>query len=224
MNLRDYERPSLTTDVVVFRIYEEPATNSRKPAQKKLQVLLIERSNEPQKGKWSLPGGFVNIDEEIGANALRKLKEKTGISGNFYMEQLFTWGNIGRDERGRVISVSYLGLVKPETYENNGGTAKQIWMDIDSAMQMSLAFDHNEILKYALERLRGKMEYTDIVFNLLPDEFTINDCRAIYELVWRKKVDNFRRRIEKYVEPTGKIQAGKQFRPAELYKWRLTDE
>ena len=109
-------------------------------------------------------------------------------------------------------------------YENNGGTAKQIWMDIDSAMQMSLAFDHNEILKYALERLRGKMEYTDIVFNLLPDEFTINDCRAIYELVWRKKVDNFRRRIEKYVEPTGKIQTGKQFRPAELYKWRLTDE
>ena len=223
MNLRDYERPSLTTDIVLLRVKEYPL-NSRKNPYKRLEVLLIERSSDPQKGKWSLPGGFVNIDEEIEANALRKLREKTGISGNFYTEQLYTWGNIDRDERGRVISVSYLGLVNPATYINEGGTERQIWMDVELAMCTPLAFDHNEILKYAIARLKGKMEYTDIVFNLLPDEFTIRDIQMLYELVFNKKQDNFRRRIEQYVEPTGKIQTGKQFRPAELYKWRLTNE
>ena len=120
MSLKNYERPSLTTDIVVFRIFNMQSSNTRKNAYKRLQVLLVERSTEPQKGKWSLPGGFVNIDEEIGDNALRKLREKTGVTGNFYTEQLYTWGNIDRDERGRVISVSYLGLVKPETYTNSG--------------------------------------------------------------------------------------------------------
>ena len=220
MSLKEYERPSLTTDMVVFRIHEIQSTNSRKNSYKRLQVLLIERNSEPQKGKWSLPGGFVNIDEEIEANALRKLQEKTGVSGDFYVEQLFTWGNLNRDERGRVISVSYLGLVKPETYVNAGGAEKQTWMDVEVAMYMPLAFDHSEILKYAVERLRGKMEYTDIVFNLLPDEFTIQDIKAIYELLFNKKQDNFRRRIEKYVMPANKTRTGGQFRPAELYKWR----
>ena len=220
MSLKNYERPSLTTDVVVFRIHEIQSTNSRKNSYKRLQVLLIERSSEPQAGKWSLPGGFVNIDEEIEANALRKLREKTGVYGNFYTEQLYTWGNVERDERGRVISVSYLGLVKPETYINAGGTEKQRWVDLEIALQEDLAFDHKEIIKYAVERLKGKMEYTDIVFNLLPDEFTIHDVKAIYELLFYKKQDNFRRRIEKYVEPMNKMRTGGQFRPAELYKWR----
>lgn len=196
------------------------SSNTRKNAYKRLQVLLIERSAEPQKGKWSLPGGFVNIDEEIGANVLRKLKEKTGVSGDFYTEQLYTWGNIDRDERGRVISVSYMGLVKPETYSNSGGTEYQKWIDIEIALQMDLAFDHKEIIKYAIERLKGKMEYTDIVFNLLPDEFTIHDVKAIYELLFDKRQTNFNRRIEKYIEPLNKIKTGGQFRPAELYRWK----
>lgn len=220
MSLANYERPSLTTDIVVFRIRDMQSSNTRKNAYKRLEVLLIERSTEPQKGKWSLPGGFVNIDEEIGANALRKLKEKTGVIGNFYTEQLYTWGDIDRDERGRVISVSYMGLAKPETYSNSGGTEKQRWVDLEIALQEDLAFDHKEIIKYAVERLKGKMEYTDIVFNLLPDEFTIHDVKAIYELLFYKKQDNFRRRIEKYVEPLNKIKSGGQFRPAELYRWR----
>lgn len=221
MSLKNYERPSLTTDIVVFRIRDMQSSNTRKNAYKRLEVLLIERSTEPQKGKWSLPGGFVNVDEEIGANALRKLKEKTGVIGNFYTEQLYTWGNIDRDERGRVISVSYMGLVKPETYSNSGGTEKQRWVDLEIALQEDLAFDHKEIIKYAVERLKGKMEYTDIVFNLLPDEFTIHDVKAIYELLFYKKQDNFRRRIEKYVEPLNKIKSVGQFRPAELYRWRF---
>ena len=221
MSLNNYERPSLTTDIVLFRIFNMQSSNTRKNAYKRLQVLLVERSAEPQKGKWSLPGGFVNIDEEISDNVLRKLKEKTGVTGNFYTEQLYTWGNIDRDERGRVISVSYMGLVKPETYSNSGGTEKQTWMDVEIALQSDLAFDHVEIIKYAIERLKGKMEYTDIVFNLLPDEFTIHDIKAIYELLFYKRQDNFRRRIEKYVEPLNKTKTGGQFRPAELYKWKF---
>ena len=116
MGLMDYARPSVTTDVVLFRIKKERNDNNRKKDIVELQVLLIKREEEPNKGDWSLPGGFVNIDEEITENAYRKLREKTGISGSFYMEQLYTWGDLNRDSRGRVISVSYLGLCNETTY------------------------------------------------------------------------------------------------------------
>jgi ADP-ribose pyrophosphatase YjhB (NUDIX family) len=142
MSLMNYERPSLTTDMVLFRVVETDSGNMRKGSNKKLQVLLIQRSIEPQMGKWALPGGFVEIDEEIEDNVKRKLREKTGVSGSFYVEQLYTWGNVNRDERGRVISVSYLGLVNDVTHQNVGGSAKQEWVDIDDAMDMNLAFDH----------------------------------------------------------------------------------
>jgi ADP-ribose pyrophosphatase YjhB (NUDIX family) len=219
MSLRDYERPSLTTDMVLFRINETESDNMRKGSNKKLQVLLIQRSIEPQMGKWSLPGGFVEIDEEIEDNVKRKLREKTGISGNFYVEQLYTWGNVNRDERGRVISVSYLGLVNDTTYENAGGSACQEWVDIDDAMDVDLAFDHKNIINYAIQRIQGKAEYTDILFNLMPEEFTIKDCQDVYELMLDKKMDNFKRRISKYLKPLNKMRTGKQFRPAELYTW-----
>jgi 8-oxo-dGTP diphosphatase len=220
MSINEYARPSITTDIVLLRVMEIETAISRKKSDKYLQVLLIKRDIEPQKGKWSLPGGFLNIDERLDSNIKRKLKEKTGISGDFYMEQLFTFDEITRDERGRVISTSYYGLVNSETYKNSGGTAEQRWVNIDEALRMNLAFDHNKIIECAMERLRGKIEWTDVAFNLLPSEFAINDCRDVYELIWGHKVDNFRRRIEKYVEPTGKMRTGKQFRPAELYKWK----
>lgn len=220
MSLMDYERPSLTTDMVLFRIDETDSGNMRKGSNKKLQVLLIQRSIEPQMGKWSLPGGFVEIDEEIEDNVKRKLREKTGISGNFYVEQLYTWGNVNRDERGRVISVSYLGLVNDAAYKNVGGSERQEWVDIDDAMDMDLAFDHKEIIKYAIQRIQGKAEYTSIIFNLMPEEFTIKDCQDVYELMLGKKMDNFKRRISKYLVPLNKTRTGKQFRPAELYTWK----
>ena len=220
MSLLNYERPSLTTDLVLFRVIEEEPISNRKNDKKKLQVLLINRKDEPQKGKWSLPGGFVNIDEEISDNVLRKLEYKTGITGNFYLEQLYTFGGLERDERGRVVSVSYLGLVNGETHMNMGGSEEQKWFDVQDALNMELAFDHKEIIKYGLERLKGKAEYTDIVFNLLPSEFTINDAKEIYELLFEKKMDNFHRRISKYVTPLNKARTGKQFRPAELFAWK----
>lgn len=219
MSLKDYERPSLTTDMVLFRINETDSGNTRKNTNKVLQVLLIQRDIEPQMGKWSLPGGFVEIDEEIGSNVKRKLNEKTGITGDFYTEQLYTFGNINRDERGRVISVAYLGLVNEFTHVNAGGTAKQMWVDIDDAMEIDLAFDHKEIIQYAIRRIQGKAEYTDILFNMMPAEFTIHDCQMVYEMMLGKKMDNFKRRINKYVTPLNKVRAGKQFRPAELFAW-----
>lgn len=219
MSLLDYERPSLTTDIVLMRIDDTISANNRRNNKKTLQVLLIKRDIEPQKGKWSLPGGFVDIDEEIGANVKRKLAEKTGISGNFYMEQLYTWGGLHRDERGRVISVSYLGLVNDQTYTNIGGSAEQMWVDVYEAMKMDLAFDHNEIITYAMQRIQNKAEYTDILLNLMPEEFTIKDCQIVYEVALNKHMDNFKRRVGKYFVSTNKMTEGKQFRPAELFRW-----
>lgn len=220
MSLMDYERPSLTTDMVLFRIIETESGNMRKGSNKKLHVLLIKRDCEPQIGRWSLPGGFVDIDEEIEDNVRRKLSEKTGISGDFYIEQLYTFGNLHRDQRGRVISCSYLGLVNDATHQNVGGTANQEWVDIDVALDTDLAFDHKKIIKYAIKRIQGKAEYTDIIFNLMPEEFTIKDCQDVYEMILDKKMDNFKRRVGKYMEPLGKMRVGKQFRPAELYTWK----
>ena len=220
MSLMDYERPSLTTDIVLMRIDERQSKNNRKNNEKCLQVLLAKRNAAPQANKWSLPGGFVDIDEEIGANVKRKLAEKTGVTGNFYLEQLYTWGGLHRDERGRVISVSYLGLVNDQTYVEGVGTAEKIWVDVYEALNMDLAFDHKEILAYAMQRIENKAEYTDLLFNLLPSEFTIKDCQMVYEVALNKKMDNFKRRINKYLESTNKISGGKQYRPAELFTWK----
>lgn len=220
MSLKDYERPSLTTDMVLFRINETDSGNNRKSSHKALQVLLTIRNMEPQYGKWSLPGGFVEINEEIDNNVKRKLEEKTGVFGDFYVEQLYTWGALDRDERGRVISVSYLGLVNQTTYNCNGkGSQGILWVDVDEALNMDLAFDHKKIIEYAIQRIRGKAEYTDILFNLMSEEFTIKDCQDVYEMILGKKLDNFKRRIAKYLKSLNKMRAGKQFRPAELYTW-----
>lgn len=219
MGLKDYERPSLTTDMVLFRMKNYVSTNNRKSDSKRLEVLLIERSSEPQKGKWSLPGGFVDIDEEIESNVKRKLREKTGVSGDFYIEQLYTFGGLDRDERGRVVSVSYVGLVNDDNHTNVGGTEYQTWMDVELALCDDLAFDHKEIIQYAIARLQGKAEYTDILFNFMPKEFTISDLQSVYETILCEKLDNFKRRINKYLKPLNKMREGKQHRPAELYTW-----
>ena len=225
MSLKDYERPSLTTDMVLMRVNETDSGNNRKSSNKTLQVLLVQRSEEPYVGQWALPGGFVNMNEGIKSNVMRKLNDKVGVCGDFYLEQLYTWGDdVKRDPRGWVVSVAYLGLVNDSTYINNGGAEKQLWVDIDDAVDMDLAFDHKQIIKYAIQRIQGKAEYTDIIFNLMPDEFTIKDCQDVYEMILGKKMDNFKRRINKYIQPLNKMREGKQFRPAELYTWKKESE
>lgn len=223
MEFKDYPRPNITTDIVLFRINNKETENTRRKAEKNLQVLLVKRTIEPQIGMVSLPGGFVNIDEEIKDNVKRKLFEKTGVKGSFYIEQLYTKGELDRDPRGRVISISYLGLCNKETYNcedklNENANWYNVY-DVLNSNKFELAFDHKEILEYALERVKNKIEYTDIAFNLLPKEFTISECQDIYELILQKEILNFRRKINEYVEPLNQIRKleGKQFRPSNIY-------
>ena len=145
--------------------------------------------------------------------------EKTEVSGDFYIEQLYTWGELDRDSRGRVISVSYLGLCNNETYTEKFITNE--WLNVYEVLEGKygdLAFDHKQIIEYALERIKGKIEYTDIAFNLLPEKFTLSECKAVYELILGKTLLNFKRGVAEYIEPLNEYQEGKQFRPAQLFK------
>lgn len=219
MSIHDFEKPSLTTDIVLLRVADKVSENKRKNSEKELQVLLIKRKDEPCKDCYSLPGGFVNIDEPIYVNVRRKLYEKTEVSGDFYIEQLYTWGELDRDSRGRVISVSYLGLCNNETYTEKFITNE--WLNVYEVLEGKygdLAFDHKQIIEYALERIKGKIEYTDIAFNLLPKKFTLSECKAVYELILGKTLLNFKRGVAEYIEPLNEYQEGKQFRPAQLFK------
>ena len=219
MSIHDFEKPSLTTDIVLLRVADKVSENKRKNSEKELQVLLIKRKEEPCKDCYSLPGGFVNIDEPIYVNVRRKLYEKTEVLGDFYIEQLYTWGELDRDSRGRVISVSYLGLCNNETYTEKFITNE--WLNVYEVLDGKygdLAFDHKQIIEYALERIKGKIEYTDIAFNFLPEKFTLSECKAVYELILGKTLLNFKRGVAEYIEPLNEYQEGKQFRPAQLFK------
>ena len=223
LSLNDYEKPSVTTDIILFRVANKESENTRRNAMKELQVLLVSRDKEPDMGKWSIPGGFVDIDEDIEENVFRKLRIKTGVHGDFYFEQLYSWGKVNRDSRGRVISISYLGLCTDADYTVETCEMKARWMNVYDVLNGNygeLAFDHKEIIQYALERIKNKIEYTDIAFHLLPDTFTIRECQDVYELILGKQLYNFRRNIAEYIEPTDEVRKieGKQFRPSALYK------
>lgn len=222
MEFHEYARPNVTTDVVLFRVRKEKSKNSRKNDKAVLEVMLVCRDSEPDKGKWSLPGGFVNIDEDIHNNMRRKLEEKAGITGSFYDEQLYTWGDLDRDSRGRIISVSYLAICNSETYSESKTDMEKGWFSVNDILNDSvdLAFDHKKIIKYALNRIVNKVEYTDIAFNFLQKEFTMSECQAVYEEILGRSIMNFRRKVSDYVKPLDKMadNTGRQFRPAKLYK------
>ncbi len=208
----DYPRPSLTVDVVSFTLREN-----------RLQVLLIQRGEEPFAGMWALPGGFVEMDESLEEAAQRELAEETGLK-EAYLEQLYSFGDPYRDPRGRVITVAYFALIPTDAPVRLEGT-KEItqarWFPVDQLPP--LAFDHNTIVSYALRRLRYKLEYTAVGFELLPEEFTLSSLQYIYELILGEKLDkrNFRRRIleAEVIEPTSHHRIG-EGRPARLYRYR----
>ncbi len=206
----DPNKPSVTVDVVIVTLRDND-----------LQVLLIKRENAPYRSKWALPGGFVHIDEALDAAARRELEEETGVS-NVYLEQLYTFGDIDRDPRGRVISVAYIALVPAPLAVHGGSDAGDAqWWPIKSMPQ--LAFDHGQIVQYALMRLRYKIEYSAVGFRLMPHEFTLSELQRAYEIVLGEPLDkrNFRRRIieAEVIEPLDQVRSG-DGRPARLYRFR----
>lgn len=208
----DYPRPALTVDIVIFSLRDD-----------RLQVLLIQRGEAPYKGMWALPGGFVRMDESLEEAALRELEEETGLE-DAYLEQLFTYGEIDRDPRGRVVTVSYFALIptdKKVRFEGGSDVNRASWFPID--MLPELAFDHAVMVGYALRRLRYKLEYSAVGFELLPDSFTLTELQETYEIILGEKLDkrNFRRRVLEagVIETTPGMRSG-EGRPARLFRYK----
>jgi len=201
----------LTTDVVIFTMEDE-----------KLKVLLIKRANEPFKGMWALPGGFLLEKEGSQEAAFRILKEKAGIK-NVYLEQLYTFDGSGRDPRGSVCTVSYFALTPRQTITFDPGEDIQTPVFFSADKLPKLAFDHQGIVNYAKKRLQAKLEYTNVVYSLLPKVFTFNQLQGAYETILGKKLDkrNFRKKFSalKLIKPTKKILTGNRQRPAKLYQF-----
>jgi 8-oxo-dGTP diphosphatase len=205
-----YPHPAVTTDIVIFTIRMQ-----------KLELLLIKRSGPPHKGKWALPGGFVNPDEDLECCALRELEEETGIAG-VYLEQLYTFGKPQRDPRERVISVAYYALVPSDTLQVRAASdaAEVAWFPFDALPQ--LAFDHQEIVAVAHQRLAAKLDYSTIAFQFMPEKFTLGELQAVYEIARGEALDkrNFRKWILALdrIEETGETRREGNHRPAKLYR------
>ena len=252
-----YDKPSVSTDMVVFSIGKGKRDNYRQLPKRHLQILLIRRKNHPFKDCWALPGGFANVVESRRDAAARELFEETGLEPD-YLGQLYTWGDVDRDPRTRVISTSYMAIVnennkklkagddaaeacwfdltgrieKVETHEMDG-QLEYIWYvrltlkngreELSALLRTSrwvkgstvaikreiienngLAFDHAKIIEHGLEKFRHKIKYTDLLFKLVPEFFTLTELQHVYEAVIDKKVSSasFRRSIADKVTET----------------------
>lgn len=200
----------LTVDVVILTIRNDD-----------LQVLLVRRGTAPFKGQWALPGGLLQPEESLEEGARRTLCEKTGVH-NVHLEQLYTFDGLNRDPRGRVVTVSYYAIVPaPLAVQAGHNTADVCWRSMRDLPEM--AFDHADIVRYAVQRLRYKLEYTAVGFQLLPECFTLSQLQRAYEIVLGESLDkrNFRRRVLQadVIEPTGEVLFG-EGRPARLYRYR----
>jgi 8-oxo-dGTP diphosphatase len=268
-----YERPSVTNDILIFTTEDYKEDNPRKVPRKGLQLLLIRRKEHPHINKWAIPGGFVQMEENLRDGACRELWEETGID-NVYVEQLYTFGDVGRDPRTRVISVGNLALipkssVKPsagddasevqwfwankmllskeveetqilmthvlelvsddgsafisyevnETIKKNMLREKKTEYTLLSSSTDELAFDHYEMIDCAIERLRNKVEYTPIAFNLLPRLFTVKELQYVYEAILGRDILNFRRKMGNMIIETEEKEEGVPHKPAQYFKF-----
>jgi len=229
----DYARPSLAVDLILMSIVQG------KPA-----ALLIRRDEHPGLGCWALPGGFVAMDESLDAAAHRVLATKARMA-NAYVEQLYTFGAVDRDPRTRIVSVAYFALLPPASFAASlkassglmlaeifvpwpgemGGAVEARSADGDT---LPLAFDHADMLGLAMLRLRGKLDYSDVAFALLPERFTLRALQNVHEAVLGRALNKpaFRRRMldTGKLEATGERESGASFRPAELFRHRATQE
>ena len=269
-----YEKPSVTVDMLIFTVMNEEKENYRKLPEKALKILMIKRGEHPFMGKWALPGGFVAINESVDEAALRELKSETNIE-DIYMEQLYTWGEVERDPRMRVISCSYMALVDSTALEIKAGDdadeAKWFNVKYDLAEEKNtilekgyiserlvrlklwneeeelaavvritdvvegrvikttrqvidsegIAFDHGKFIEYAIERLRNKIEYTNIAFNLMPEFFTLTELQKVYEVILDRELlaAAFRRKIADMVVETNEFTKDAGHRPSKLFRF-----
>jgi len=209
--IHDYEVPLSSVDMAIFGIVDG-----------ELNILLVKRDEYPQKGKWALPGGFVDLrkDQNIDATAYRKLKEKTGIRSP-YLEQVETIGNNKRDPRGWSMTVLYYALIDANKVKDDLLNNRSKWFSVSSAKNQSLAFDHAALIDLANERLKAKTTYSALPIELMPKEFTLTELQTVFETILERSLQlkSFRRRVlaADLVEDTGKSKvAGK--RPAKLYR------
>ena len=207
------EKLRVAVDIVIFTIRERA-----------LHVLLVKRGVPPFEGQYAIPGGFIREDESLEEAALRELYEETGVR-KVFLEQLYSFGDPKRDPRGRVISVAYYALIASGSLSLSAGAdaAEAAWVRIDGLP--ALAFDHQKILDYALERLRNKVEYTTVGFELLPRKFTLGELQAVYEAILGRGLDkrNFRRKIALLgiLKPLRERQATGR-KPAQLFRFNST--
>lgn len=199
----------VAVDIVIFTIQSRT-----------LKVLLVKRATAPFEGQFAVPGGFVRERESLEEAALRELREETGVA-DVYLEQLYSFGDSDRDPRGRVVTVAYFALISGDRSLRAGTDAAEAdWWPMNQLP--ALAFDHGRILVYALERLRNKLEYTTVGFQLLPEKFTMTELQEVYETILGKKLDkrNFRRKLAllKILKALPEYRRGGQ-RPAQLYKF-----
>ena len=205
---KNFLNPNIVVDVVLFTIVDGD-----------LKVLLITREGEPFKGFEALPGGYLLAGETTRAAAERVLREKAGVT-DVYVEQLYTFDTPNRDPRGPVFSVTYLALVPPTIREHaEENTQHPQWFSVKKLPK--LGFDHRDIVKYAHERVQGKIEYTTIGFGVLPKLFTLSQVQGVYETILGKPLDkrNFRKKIEQmgFLKETKQVLTGMRQRPAKLY-------
>jgi 8-oxo-dGTP diphosphatase len=204
---------AIAVDVVIFSLIDGD-----------LKVLLVRRGSDPFKGMYAIPGGFIEPDESLESAALRILKTETSVQ-DVYLEQLYTFGDIERDPRARVVSVTYFALLRPDKIQvpPDSEPTGAAWHNIYNLSR--LAFDHNLILEYALKRLRYKLEYSAVAFELMPEEFTLRELQEAYMVILNDHTldkANFRKRLRNeppIIEPTGQVRKTKG-RPAALYRFR----
>lgn len=276
---KDYERPSVATDMVIFTAINQQENNYRRIPQKELKILLIKRGGHPYLGMWALPGGFVNPDETTEQAAKRELIEETGVD-NIYLEQLYTFSTPHRDPRMWVMSCSYMALIDSSKVNVVAGddAQKAEWFTVDfsavsentdynsegfvkvtdyrlkltnGSTELSasirhtktrkntgvesdyriiendgLAFDHAQIIAFAVERLRGKVTYTDIALNLMPEYFTLTELQQVYEIILNKPLLKapFRRKYSCLAEETDSLTKDAGHRPSRLYKRKWKTE
>ena len=262
-NPDDYDKLSMTVDLVIFSVSNQESSNYRKTSKKMMSVLLVKRDNYPYKDKWCLPGGFVNpLNETLEDAANRVLKTETNLS-DIYLEQLYTFDRIDRDPRMRVISCSYVALIDKAQLKQEVINAS--WFDIIKKKKKNnivsltlsngvdvitfsikktlkekttdrysfntlenkyLGFDHDVVILSALERIRNKINYTDIVFNMMGEYFTLGDLQQVYEVILGKKLLDpaFRRIIADKVVKTDKMKKGEGHRPSYLFKYKHKED